>query len=401
MCAPPAPSGSAAGGARKPDLAEIVRFHGSEVRRRYRLAAIQERALRAVETCRTAALGGHLERCDRCGATRAVYHSCRNRHCPRCQTLAQQRWLEARRDELLPIEYFHVVFTLPHQLNRLAQHHPRVIYNLLFRAAAETLQTFARDPKHLGGDLGITAILHTWGQNLSQHIHLHCVVTGGALASDGSRWIPARRGFLFPVRALSKVFRGKVLEGLERALDSEQLLPPEPGTDLLRSLRRRPWVVYAKPPFAGPEQVLAYLSRYTHRIAISNQRIVDFRDGTVRFRWRDYANGNRTQLMELSAVEFLRRFLLHVLPSGFVRIRYFGLLANRSRKVKLQRCRELHGKAPSPPEQPRETAEAMVHRLTGFDPCACPVCPGGTMRVVAKLQPGDPPPPGVEIRDTS
>jgi hypothetical protein len=385
VCAPPAPSGSAAGGARKPDLAEIVRAHGGEVRRRHRLAAVQQRVLRAVETCRTAALGGHLERCDRCGTTRAVYHSCRNRHCPRCQTLAQQRWLEARRDELLPIEYFHVVFTLPHQLNCFAQHHPRVIYNLLFRAAAETLQTFARDPKHLCGDLGIT----------------DCVVTGGVLAPDGSRWIPARRGFLFPVRALSKVFRGKYLEGLERALEQEHLPPQAPRADLLRSLRRRPWVVYAKRPFAGPEQVLAYLGRYTHRIAISNHRIVDLRDGAVRFRWRDYANGNRTQLMELSAVEFLRRFLLHVLPTGFVRIRHFGLLANRGRKVKLQRCRELHGKAPSPPERPRETVEAMIRRLTGFDLCLCPVCPGGTMRVIARLRPGDPPPPGVEIRDTS
>jgi hypothetical protein len=401
VCAPPAPSGSAASGAHGPDLADIVHAHGSEVRRRHRLAAVQERALRAIATCRTAARGGHVERCDRCGATRAVYHSCRNRHCPRCQTLAQQRWLEARRKELLPIEYFHVVFTLPHELNRFAQHRPRVIYRLLFQAAAETLQAFARDPKHLGGELGITAVLHTWGQNLSQHIHLHCVVTGGALAPDGSRWIAARRGFLFPVRALSKVFRGKYLEGLQRAFEQGQLPCEECVAHLVRILHRQSWVVYAKRPFAGPEQVLAYLGQYTHRIAISNHRIVGLRDGIVRFRWRDYANGNRSQVMELSAVEFLRRFLLHVLPTGFVRIRHFGLFANRSRRDKLQHCRELHGKTPSEPERPRETVEAMIRRLTGLDLCVCPVCHEGRMTIAATLAPGDPPPPNVAVLDTS
>jgi len=381
-----------------PELADIVRVHGDNVRRVKVLATVQRRALRAIETCRTAALGGHRETCDRCGATRAVYHSCRNRHCPKCQTLAKERWIENRRAELLPVPYFHVVFTLPHALNRLAQHEPRVIYHLLFQAAAETLQTFARDPQHLGGDLGITAILHTWGQNLSQHIHLHCLVTGGALAPEGARWIPSHKHFLFPVRALSKVFRAKYLDALQQAFDQRRL-PTEPNApDLLPALRRRPWVVYAKQPFAGSEQVLQYLGRYTHRIALSNDRIIDFRDGVVRFRWRDSADGHQSKVMTLPAEEFLRRFLLHVLPSGFMRIRHFGLLANRHRKQKLQRCRALLSQPP-PPEPAQETVHAMVKRLTGLDLSVCPFCQKGTMRITATLTPRDPSP--VPILDTS
>jgi len=341
---------------------------------------------------------GHRETCNRCGATRAVYHSCRNRHCPKCQTLAKERWIQDRRAELLPVPYFHVVFTLPPALNRLAQHEPRVIYHLLFQAAAETLQTFARDPQHLGGDLGITAILHTWGQNLSQHIHLHCLVTGGALAPEGAQWIPSHPHFLFPVRALSRVFRAKYLDALQQAFDQRQL-PTEPhDPDLLPALRHQPWVVYAKQPFAGPEQVLQYLGRYTHRIALSNDRILDFRDGVVRFRWRDYRDANRKKVMTLPAEELLRRFLLHVLPSGFMRIRHFGLLANRHRKQKLQRCRALLGQPP-PPEPARETAHAMVKRLTGLDLSVCPFCQEGTMRITATLTPGAP--SAAPILDTS
>ena len=398
MACASAPRAPATGGGPKPELADIVRVHGDNVRRVKALATVQRRALRAIETCRTAALGGHRETCDRCGATRAVYHSCRNRHCPKCQTLAKERWIQDRRAELLPVPYFHVVFTLPHALNRLAQHEPRVIYHLLFQAAAETLQTFARDPQHLGGDLGITAILHTWGQNLSQHIHLHCLVTGGALAPEGARWIPSHPHFLFPVRALSKVFRAKYLDALQQAFDQRQL-PTEPhDPDLLPTLRRRPWVVYAKQPFAAPEQVLQYLGRYTHRIALSNDRIVDFRDGVVRFRWRDSADGHQSKVMTLPAEELLCRFLLHVLPSGFMRIRHFGLLANRHRKQKLQRCRALLGQPP-PPEPAQETAHAMVKRLTGLDLSVCPFCQKGTMRITATLTPGDPSP--VPILDTS
>jgi hypothetical protein len=401
VCAPSTPQGAAAArgqATRRPGLAAIVRTHGEAFRRRHQLTAVQHRALRAIETCRTPALGGHLERCDRCGATRAVYHSCRNRHCPQCQSLAQTRWVEARRADLLPIPYFHVVFTLPHALNALAQSCPRLVYSLLFRCAAETLQSFARDPRHLGGEIGITAVLHTWGQNLNQHLHLHCVVTGGALAPDESRWIPARKRFLFPVRALSKVFRGKFLAALQAPVERRHL--PDEGSlpDLLRALRGTPWVVYAKPPFGGPGQVLAYLGRYTHRAAIGNERIFALRGGHVCFRWRDYADHDRTKLMTLPAEEFLRRFLLHVLPAGFQRIRHFGLLANRRRAQTLPRCRELLQAAAPPPPPPGETALESLLRLTGLDLIACPVCHEGPLRVVAALAPGAPAP---EIRDTS
>jgi hypothetical protein len=371
-----------------PELADIVRLHGSEVRCARTLASVQLRALRAIETCRTPALGGHRETCDRCGASRAVYHSCRNRHCPKCQTLAKQRWIEARRAELLTVPYFHLVFTLPHELNRLAQYRPRVIYNLLFEAASKTLQTFGRDPKHLGGEIGITAILHTWGQNLGQHIHLHCLVTGGALADDGSQWIPSHPRYLFPVRALSPVFRAKFLAGLAHAFD-KRLLPHEDtgARQLVVNLRDKPWVVYAKRPFAGPESVLQYLGRYTHRIAISNDRILDFRDGGVCFQWRDYKDAGRSKVTTLPADEFLRRFLLHVLPSGFMRVRHFGLLANRHRKRKLERCRALLHVSP-PAESAKESRTASIERLTGHDITRCPFCEQGIMRLTGRLAAG-------------
>jgi len=295
-------------GRRRVELADLVRAHGAAVRQGQRLTRGQHRALRAIAACRTAALGGHTEACDVCGATRIAYNSCRNRHCPKCQTLAKERWLAARRADLLPIEYFHVVFPLPHALNPLAQGNPRVLYTLLFAAATETLAAFGDDPRHLGGRLGIVAILHTWGQTLVQHLHLHCVVTGGALARDGSRWLPAKRGFLFPVRALAPVFRAKYLEGLQRAFDRGALrfagsvaglAEPTTFAAFLATLRATDWVVYAKPPFGGPAQVLEYLGRYTHRVAISNDRLVSLADGIIRFRWKDYARGNRVKTMAL------------------------------------------------------------------------------------------------------
>ncbi|MGH7331207.1 MAG: IS91 family transposase [Candidatus Rokuibacteriota bacterium] len=295
--------------------------------------------------CRTAALGGHRETCDRCGAERICYNSCRNRHCPKCQTLAKERWLAARRAELLPVEYFHVVFTLPHALNRLVHDNARLLDTLLFRTTAATLSRFAHDPRQLGGELGVPAILHTWGQTLAQHLHLHCVVTGGALAPDGARWIAAKPGFLFPVRALAKVFRGKYLAALERAAaDGTLVLPPpltEPGAfrALLDQLRQYDWVVYAQRPFAEPEQVLDYLGHYTHRVAISNERLLGLDDGVVHFRWRDYADGNRVKVMALPAEEFIRRFLLHVVPDRVVRIRHVGLLANRTSSTCRRRAR--------------------------------------------------------------
>ena len=392
MCRPPASAEATVRG--KIDLADIVRAHGSEYRRTHILALAPRRAMRAIEACRTAALGGRKEVCDACGAVRITYNSCRNRHCPKCQTLAKQRWVESRRAELLPVGYFHLVFTLPHELNSLAQGNPRVIYELLFGAMADTLTSFADDPRHLGGQLGVTAILHTWGQNLSQHIHLHCVVTGGALARGGSRWIPANPTFLFPVRALSKIFRAKFLEGLRRAFDGGELVfsgtaqtlaAPDAFDPWLSQLRRKAWVVYAKRPFAGPQQVLEYLGRYTHRVAISNERILGLEHGIVRFRWKDYAHGTTIKVMELKAGEFLRRFLLHIVPDGFVRIRHFGILANRHRKEKLDRCRRLLGQAPLPESTATESVPAMMLRLTGIDIEIRPFCHRGRMHVTDLL----------------
>jgi hypothetical protein len=370
-------------------LADLVRVHGDTYRRTHRLATVQTLALRAIAACRTALLGGHRETCDHCGATRIRYNSCRNRHCPTCQSQASARWIDARRAELLPIPYFHVVFTLPHALNALAQGNPRVIYTLLFRAAADTLLTFGRDPRHLGGTIGVTAILHTWGQTLTQHLHVHCLVTGGALSRDRTRWIRGRATFLFPVQALALVFRAKYLAGLHRAFTEGQLTftagtaPLAEAAQfaaLVAQLRATPWVVYAKRPFGGPAQVLQYLGRYTHRIAISNTRLISVLDGVVQFRWKDYADGGRTKVMALDVEEFLRRFLLHVLPRGFVRIRHFGLLANRQRRAAVARARHLLGPT-APTNSPDDTPS------TDADRTQCPFCHHGHWQVVEILRP--------------
>jgi hypothetical protein len=316
--------------------------------------------------------------------------------------LAQESWIEARCADLLPIPYFHVVFTLPHELNPLALSQPRLIYGLLFRAASATLQAFARDPKHLGGTPGLIAVLHTWSQNLSLHPHLHCIVTGGALADGGSRWIPTRHpGFLFPVRALSKVFRGKYLDALRRVFERGELGSNGSLPSLLGALRSQSWVVYAKPPFAGPESVLRYLGRYTHRIAISNHRILRVNADSVAFRFRDYADGKRLKVMELSVHEFIRRFLLHVLPSGFVRIRHYGLLANRSRTKSLSRCRTLLGAEDPPAPRAQESVRDKLLRLTEIDLTLCPACREGRMRVIAELEKLTSPALRIEILDSS
>ena len=357
------------------------------------MSSVQHKVIRALSECRTAALGGHLEACDRCGNRRAVYHSCRNRHCPKCQSLAQADWIEARRADLLPVEYFHVVFTLPHELCPLALYRPRVVYDLLFRAATETLAAFACDPRHFsgktsdkrGGTLGITAILHTWAQNLSLHPHLHCVVTGGALSSDQESFLtPRHKGFLFPVRALSKVFRAKFLDGLMRDFESGKLGDDTSVPMLSKKLRSCDWVVYAKPPFAGPERVLAYLGAYTHRIAISNHRILSIQQNRVAFRYRDSADGNKQKVMYLDILEFIRRFLLHVLPRGFVRIRHYGLLANRNRKEKIERCRDLLA-ATKPEEATQQTRRERLLELIGVDIERCPACGEGRMVVVGEI----------------
>ena len=396
-----APSSAAtAAGRERPayEVADIVRAYGAAYRRTHHVWPVQGMALRAIERCRTAALGGHVEACDACGARRVAYNSCRNRHCPKCQARARAKWVAAQQALLLPIEYFHVVFTLPHALNALARVNPRRLYALLFRAAAATLRCFAEDPRHLGAEIGVTAVLHTWGQNLSQHIHVHCVVTGGGLSADGQQWVSARRGFLFPVRALSTVFRGKFLAGLRQlrtrrllnfAGDSAALADEPAWAEWLRILRATDWVVYAKPPFGGPERVLKYLGRYTHRVAIANDRIVSIDQGVVCFRWKDYAHHNQLKLMSLPAEEFLRRFLLHVGPTGFMRIRHFGLLANRHRAAKLARCRMLlEPQAPAPLATDGGVSPACDASPSPTpDPVRCPVCGAGPLRIVEILAP--------------
>jgi len=377
------------------EVADVIRACGDVYRASHRLSFQQERVLQAIASCRTAALGGQAARCDQCGTLAISYCSCRNRHCPKCQTLAKQRWLERQCADLLDIDYWHLVFTLPHELNALAQGNPRVVYRLLFRAASQTLLEFGRNPRWIGGEPGITMVLHTWGQRLDQHIHVHCVVTGGALSSNGERWIAAAPGFLFPVRALSAVFRGKYLAALKQAYDdgelrfagsTAQLTDTGAFRSFLAQLRVHDWVVYAKPPFAGAAQVLAYLGRYTHRVAIANHRLVSFENNEVRFRWRDYAHGNKTKIMALSAEEFLRRFLLHTLPSGFVKIRHYGLLGNRCRHEKVARCRVLLNQPEPEPQEP-ESVEDMMLRLTGIDIQRCPACRQGRMRVIISLAP--------------
>jgi hypothetical protein len=386
----------------KVELADIVRAHGAAFRAAHRLCGMQHRALRAIERCRTAALGGELRQCDACGTQRYVYHSCRNRHCPKCQTLAKERWLAARIAELLPVPYYHLVFTLPHELNTLAQGNPRELYTMLFAAASETLIEFGENPRWLGGTIAATLVLHTWGQTLTQHLHLHCLVAAGALSAQGS-WIRTRRGFLFPVKALSVVFRGKFLAALSAAFARAALVlsggtatlgEPHAQRSLLADLRKHSWVVYAKRPFAGPEQVLQYLGRYTHRVAISNERLVSCEPRAVRFRYKDYACGGRRRVMHLEPLEFLRRFALHVLPHGFNRIRHYGLLANRNKRALLASARAvLQAPVLSPAAEPHESIIAFWHRIAGLDIERCLHCRRGTLRVVATLAPHTHPPP--------
>jgi hypothetical protein len=334
------------------EVADILRAQGSRFLDRYQagFSYQQLKVFRAIQNCRTAALGGHRDVCPNCGPQAISYNSCRNRHCPKCQTQTRERWLAAREQEVLATSYFHVVFSVPHELNVLALENPRCFYDLLFAASAATALEVAANPEHLGAEIGILSVLHTWGQNLLLHPHIHCVIPAGGLAPDHSRWIHPRYAFFLPVEVLGCVFRGKFLAGLKQlyrrkklccASPAAALRTPKQFAKLLRRLHRHKWVVYAKPAFGGPLQVLRYLGRYTHRVAISNHRLLAFDGEHVTFRWRDYAHGNKSRVMTLHATEFLRRFFLHVLPKGFVRIRHFGYLANRSRTTQLALCRQL------------------------------------------------------------
>ncbi len=371
------------------EVADIIRLHGKSFIEKNRswLSWLHVRVLLAIERCRTAALGGHKDRCCLCGHETTSFNSCRSRHCPKCQTNARNRWLTARGKELLPVPYVHVVFTLPHELSWLTLHNKKVVYDLLFRASAATLLEIAADPKHLGAEIGFLSVLHTWGQTLQHHPHIHCVIPAGGLAPDHQHWIHPRYPFFLPVKVLSRVFRGKFVAGLKAAYQQRKLRFPGSLKSLaqdkafqsfLRTLFRNDWVVYAKRPFGGPAHVLQYLARYTHRIAISNHRITQLADGQVTFRWKDYAHRGKRKLMTINADEFLRRFLLHVLPRGFVRIRFCGFLAHRRRRSLLPLCFKLLNAAPT-------SAVAAAADLPPSD-CSwrCPRC-GGAMLVIEKL----------------
>ena len=371
-----------AAGEARAELADIFRSHGESYCRTHFLPASQRKVMRAVSVCRTQELGGHLKQCNTCGFEHPAYNSCRNRHCPKCQSLAKAKWLEKQNSELLPVGYFHLIFTLPHVLNGLILGNRKILLALLFKAVSETLLEFGRS--RLGGRIGFITVLHTWDQTLKDHFHLHCLVAGGALSLDHSRWIGARPNFLFPVTALSRVFRGKFLDLLEKNIDRGKI----PAADNeIKASRQKSWVVYAKKPFGSPQTVLDYLGRYTHRVALSNDRIVKVENGEVTLSYRDRKDGDRKKTIPLVAHEFIRRFLLHVLPDGFMRVRHFGFLANRSKKQALAQCRRLLKIDPALPQSQKESAKDLLLRITGIDLNRCPSCHNGTMIVVAELPP--------------
>ena len=383
------------------EVGDVLRRYGDAFRQEHAasLSTGQRRVMSALELCRTAALGGHLEECDKCQYQRNAYNSCRNRHCTKCQSLARAQWIEDRQAELLDTQYFHVVFTLPEEIAAIAYQNKEVVYGILFRATSETLRTIAADSKHLGAEIGFFAVLHSWGQNLQHHPHLHCVVPRGGLSPDGTRWISCRPRFFLPIRVLSCLFRRLLIELLEKAYENGQLqffsaLKELQNRQLflryLEPLRHTKWVVYAKPPFAGPQQVLDYVGRYTHRVAISNNRLLDIDNDQVQFRYKDYRDGSQQKIMTLRAHEFIRRFLLHVLPDGFHRIRYYGFLGNRYRKEKLDKCRHLLEMAC--PEENVPAVQSQDYRdryevLTGSSLRDCPVCHRGRMIVVGLIAP--------------
>jgi Putative transposase/Transposase zinc-binding domain len=382
------------------DVADVFRQYGDAYRAQVGalLSTTHRRVMAAIKQCRTAALGGHVEACDACGLRRIAYNSCGNRHCPKCQSLARAAWLKRRTTELLEVEYFHVVFTVPATIAAIAYQNKRVVYNILYRATAETLRRIAADPTHLGANIGFFAVLHTWGQTRVHHPHLHCVIPGGGPSPDGTRWVSCRRGFFLPVRVLSRLFRRLFLEQLSAAFDRGQLqcfsslhalADREAFVQYVDAARQSEWVVYAKRPFAGPRQVLEYVGRYTHRVALSNNRLVDTSNGEVRFRWKDYRTPDApNKIMALSAFEFIRRFLLHVLPPGFQRIRYFGFLGNRHRAERLTHCRALLGT----PEMATVSTIAnddyrdRYETLTGRSLRVCPFCRQGHMILVEYLE---------------
>ena len=382
-------------------MADVFRRFGPAYRQTHvqSLARAQHRAMSAIELCRTAALGGHVEQCDTCGHQRIAYDSCRNRNCPKCQSLARAQWLEDRQAERLNVEYFHVVFTLPEEIAAIAFQNKNEVYDILFHASAQTLRTIAADPQHLGAEIGFLTIFHTWGQTLTHHPHVHCVVPGGGISPDGSRWIACRPGFFLPVKVLSRLFRRLFLEALQKAFAAgnlrfysqlEPLRDAKAFAQYLAPVAQAEWVVYAKPPFGGPAQVLNYLGRYTHRVAISNNRLLRMDEGKVSFLWKDYKHDSAKRTMTLDADEFIRRFLLHVLPHGYHPIRHYGFLGNRYRETKLALCRRLIGGPPpaAAESNPSEDYRERYERLTGKSLRDCPLCGRGHMVTIETIPVG-------------
>lgn len=379
----------------KIEVGDIFREYGPAYRKQNKLRLAALKVMTAIEQCRTAALGGHVDVCDACGFTKNAYNSCRNRHCPKCQGLAREKWLVARKKELLPVTYFHVVFTIPSQLNRLALVNQQIVYNLLFRAASETLLDLGHDPRHIGGEIGVITILHTWGQNLMDHPHIHCIVPGGALSKDGRKWLFPKKSktdqtFFIHVNILSDLFKKKFLYYLKQAYEKGELKfvgqissleQPSAFKAFMNALYSLKWVTYCKRPFGGPKQVMEYLGRYTHRVAISNYRILKLEDGKVTFKWREYRDNNQEKLMTLDAFEFIRRFLLHVLPTGFTKIRYYGFLSSRNKAEKLKCCRELlcTTAKPEPDYFESQSWQDLLFALTGIDVRVCPACGKGRL----------------------
>lgn len=389
------------------EIQDIFNQYGDEYREKHNLPHNVLRTMCAIEFCRTEKMGGHMDECDACGHVRISYNSCRNRHCPKCQTLAKEKWIENRKEDLLPVGYFHVVFTIPQELNFITLLNQKGMYSILFKAVSETLTELSKDIKYLGAEIGFTTILHTWGQNLMNHPHLHCIVPGGGLSIDGKRWLNSKKSFFIPVKVLSRKFRGKFLYYLKREYYGKKLkfsgdIAVLKDSDTFRifvdKLYRKEWVVYCKPPFKSAEHVFEYLGRYTHRVAISNNRIVKLENGMVTFKWRDYKNGNAQKLMTVTAEEFIRRFVMHILPSRFVKIRHYGILSNRNRNLKLKKCKKIIGVVSSQSKLSisKLNATELLFKLTGIDIKKCPFCKQGTMVVVNGFTPKNCSPPREE-----
>ena len=377
------------------EVADIMNLYGQDFKNSNKLHPSNHKVMGAIQACRTSALGGHVDKCTNCNYKRNAFNSCRNRHCPKCQGMNQLKWVDKRAMDLLPVNYFHLVFTIPHELNKLCLINKKVLYTILFKAAAETVTMLAQDKKYLGATPGITSVLHTWGQNLMEHPHVHMIVTGGGVDQQTGQWVKSRKKFFIPVRVLSRVFRGKFLSKLKDAYMNGQLLFVGRTSELkntkcfktlLNTLYEKQWVVYAKKPFGNPASVLKYLGRYTHRIAISNHRIVNIDQGKVAFKWKDYADKNKQKIMTIDACEFIRRFLLHVLPKAFCKIRYYGIVANRNRKTNLAVVRKQFKVAPPINTYNHESWQELLLRLTGFDVNQCPECKKETMQTISVLQ---------------